>query len=71
MIDAAARAGVDGVLPAETVRQECLRVTYALAARSPQAENHEARLPYEGCERLGGVCDCAGRPCAVSDDEHS
>jgi hypothetical protein len=30
MIDAASRAGADGTLPAETVRVECLRATYAL-----------------------------------------
>lgn len=24
---------------------------------------------HEGCEKRGGVCDCAGRPCAVDDQE--
>jgi hypothetical protein len=24
--------------------------------------------PYEGCEKRGGVCDCAGRPCPVDDE---
>lgn len=22
-------------------------------------------LPFEGCERRGGVCDCGGLPCAL------
>jgi hypothetical protein len=30
IIDASSRAGADGTLPAETVRVECLRATYAL-----------------------------------------
>jgi ribosomal protein S28E/S33 len=30
IIEAASKAGADGVLPAETVRVECLRATYAL-----------------------------------------
>lgn len=40
----------------------------ALPKRDPRRFNHfyggRPFRAYEGCERLGGVCDCDGRPCA-------
>ena len=47
IIEAAAKAGRDGTLPAETVRVECLRATYALS-RCPSPERDTEIDDWDG-----------------------
>jgi len=62
IIEAAANAGKDGTLPAEAVRVECLRATYALR-RSPQQDGRCDECGHLWSRHRGSTClDCEDGP---------